>query len=38
MTDVSYICVSLMWALYGLVAGFGIGMTARVLWAEIKRK
>lgn len=33
-----YVLASLLWALYGLVVGFGTGLAARMLWAEIKRK
>jgi hypothetical protein len=36
--DAMYVLMSLLWALYGLVVGFGIGLIARMVWAEIKRR
>lgn len=38
MTDANYVLVSFAWAVYGLVAGFGLGTFARVLWADLMRK
>lgn len=36
--DAMYVLASLLWALYGLVTGFGVGLLARMVWAEFKRK
>jgi hypothetical protein len=38
MTDGSYIYASLLWAVYGLVVGFGLGTVARLMWMTLSRK
>lgn len=38
MTDSSYVYASLVWAVYGLVAGFGLGTVTRLMWMTFSRK
>lgn len=38
MTDVEYVMTSLVWAVYGLALGFGLGYIARLMWISHDRK
>lgn len=38
MTVSSYVIASLLWAVYGLVIGFGTGSIARLMWTNSNRK
>lgn len=38
ISNTAYVLTSLAWALYGLIAGLGVGSVARIVWTEFKRK